>query len=121
MPWRPFHARPDLPMRSLAPGRAAPRPGLAAAEKAPGARLDRYGDPLPPGAVARLGSLRLVVAAGAYAADAVTFSPDGKLLASGGGDTPVSLWDVSTGREVRQLRGHEKEFDPSQYHNLSHA
>jgi dipeptidyl aminopeptidase/acylaminoacyl peptidase len=38
----------------------------------------------------------------------VTFSPDGKTLASGGRDMVVRLWDVATGREVRKLEGHEK-------------
>jgi WD40 repeat protein len=37
----------------------------------------------------------------------VAFSPDGRLLASGGADAKVKLWEVASGQEVRTLRGHK--------------
>jgi WD40 repeat protein len=37
----------------------------------------------------------------------LAFSPDGKLLASGGWSEPtVSVWDVATGKRLRQFAGH---------------
>ncbi len=36
----------------------------------------------------------------------VVFSPDGRLLASGGGDKRVRLWDPASGKQRRTLTGH---------------
>src|SRR5262249_24846208 len=72
-----------------------------AAETQTATRVDCFGDPLPAGAVARMGTTRL------RHADAVThvlFAPDGKTVASGGRDDTVRLWDVATGKLVRSLQ-----------------
>ena len=37
---------------------------------------------------------------------AVDFSPDGKIIATGGADRLVRLWDVETGKELRRFEGH---------------
>jgi WD40 repeat protein len=61
-------------------------------------RVDRFGDPLPDGAIARLGTIRLRPGNGTD----VTFSPDGKSLITCGTDLTVRTWDLSTGRLLRE-------------------
>jgi WD40 repeat protein len=49
----------------------------------------------------------LVNATGEGGVNSVAFSPDGKLLASGGWDDTVRIWDVATGKELRKLTAHK--------------
>jgi WD40 repeat protein len=72
--------------------------GAATAEKKP--RRDLHGEALPEGAVARLGSFRL-----RHTAD-VTFVaalPDGKKALTVSADHIVRLWELSTGKLLRQF------------------
>jgi WD40 repeat protein len=62
-------------------------------------RTDRYGDPLPPGAVARLGTIRLRQPGGVRG---IAYSPDGKHLASVG-DGTLRIWDARTGKQLHQF------------------
>src|SRR5439155_2021244 len=66
-------------------------------------RTDRYGDPLPEGAIARLGTVRFLHAG---IVRAVAFSLEGTTLASAGVDKMIRLWDVTTGKELQRLSGH---------------
>jgi hypothetical protein len=63
---------------------------------------DLWGDPLPAGALARLGTVRL--RHGGPVAS-VAFSPDGTSLISGGHDNTARLWNVASGGEVRRWEG----------------
>lgn len=63
----------------------------------PQPRVDRLGDPLPPGAVLRLGSMRLRAGGSVHL---LAFSPDNSKVAclSDG----LSVWDAKTGRLLRR-------------------
>lgn len=81
------------------PARAEP-PAVKASAPAEARHTDRYGDLLPEGALARLGSLRW--RAGAQV-DWLTWSPDGKVLGAVA-DGDVCLFDVATGKLTKRIR-----------------
>jgi len=66
---------------------------------APKARSDAFGDPLPDGAVLRLGSMLFRHAElGPFA-----LLPDGKSVLTSGSDHQLRTFDLSTGRETRKI------------------
>jgi WD40 repeat protein len=88
-----------LALAGGAPASAALPDGLSAAGKyAP--RTDRHGDPLPEGALARLGTERLRHAG---LVREVFFSADGKRLVSAGAEGTVRVWDAQTGRALSRF------------------
>lgn len=75
--------------------------GVARSDETKTPRTDLYGDPLPPGAIMRLGTNRLRHPR--YRWVALAFSRDGKHLISCGWHE-VRVWDAATGRLVRRTR-----------------
>ncbi len=69
------------------------------------AATNRAGDPLPSGALLRLGTTRL--RAGSTILQ-TAYSPDGRLLASIDGDGDLDLWDAATGRQRLSIALNEK-------------
>ena len=63
-------------------------------------RSNGYSDPLPQGAVCRLGTTRW-----RHKSDVALarFSPNGKVLATAGESTTIRLWDVATGKQLHEL------------------
>ena len=83
--------------------------------------VDQYGDLLPEGAVARMGSVRFHHQGGVIAA---AFSPDGKTLVAAGfgdgvaagvgngnGGLSLRFWETDTGKEVGRLDLQEFELN----------
>jgi WD40 repeat protein len=79
------------------PGQAQP-PNPSAEDPAP--KVDRLGDPLPPGARARLGTSRFRQNG---TIQFVGYSADGRMLLAAGTDQTLRFWDSRTGKELRRL------------------
>ncbi len=101
------HASDDL--TPAAPPQAAAGSAAVAEQTSPDSgassddvTTDRYGDVLPPGAIARLGTSRL---RHAQMVRCVAFSPNGRIIASGGLDGVIRLWDPETGKDRGTLTG----------------
>jgi RNA polymerase sigma factor (sigma-70 family) len=88
---------PDAGPPGRAPAEWAALPPKPAPQRAD--RRDAYGDPLPEGVRARLGTSRLRPS---YEIYNLAFAPDSKTLATGGYEC-VHIWDAATGQTVRSL------------------
>jgi WD40 repeat protein len=79
-------------------------PGLPARAAAPVTQgdgkdgVDRYGDPLPPGAVVRLGTVRY-----RFGGHGAAFLPDRRTVVSVPPGNAIILWDARTGRLLREI------------------
>ena len=75
-------------------------PDKAKSDKAE--RADLYGDPLPPGALLRMGTVRF---RNRDILLNIAYSPDGKLLAAAGYNGAILLYDAATGTKRRRFQG----------------
>jgi RNA polymerase sigma factor (sigma-70 family) len=97
---------------------AAPPQAKAAPESkkpaAPRVRTDRHGDPLPDGALARLGTVRW---RHGFFVQALAYSPNGKMIAAVGAGRAITLWDAASGKEIHQFpngdQPHSLAFSPN--------
>jgi WD40 repeat protein len=62
--------------------------------------VDRYGDLLPPGTVARMGTIRFRHGGPVSFAG---FSADGKILISAGQEQAIRFWELATGKELLEI------------------
>jgi WD40 repeat protein len=86
---------------------------LSAADPKP--KTDQLGDPLPEGAIARLGSSRLRHAPTVMF---LSYSADGKVIASGGQDGAVRVWDMTNGKSLAVLGADPKAGIPTTFRYL---
>src|SRR5262249_42739972 len=72
-------------------------------ETRPAPKLDVYGDPLPNGAISRMGTVRFRHGG---RITQIAFSPDGKTVYSASPDDKVvRAWETASGRELKQFAG----------------
>ena len=121
----PPAAPPAPPVEEAPPPAPQPADAKSVEEPAAKAATDLQGDPLPADAVLRIGTVRLRHGG---PVGGIAFSPDGKTVATGGGfsDNVIRLWDTTTARELRSIKGHTYNitglaFTPDGKHLLSSA
>ncbi len=91
--------RPEDKLESVTEG-AAREADLPRAERDVRARTDRFGDPLPPRAVARIGTVRWWCG---KSHGPLAFAPDGKSLALCENRGVVRFLDTTTGKELQRI------------------
>jgi WD40 repeat protein len=77
-------------------------------------RCDFYGDPLPAGALVRMGSVQL-----RHPQATVAFGANSKTLISAGPDRTIRFWDRSTGKETRRGRLPEQKSSDTRFDSLN--
>jgi RNA polymerase sigma factor (sigma-70 family) len=93
------------PYKAASASRGQPQPTAESRQT----KADRHGDPLPPGALARLGTTRWRHSSFA-GGSSVWFAEDGKSLLSANHLGEVVQWDAATGRKVRRILPEDPEI-----------
>src|SRR6185436_1125813 len=65
-------------------------------------KTDLYGDPLPPGAVARLGTTRF--RHGGWYLKHVAFLPDNETMVTVADGEAIVFWEAKSGKRLREIR-----------------
>ena len=97
------HAGVRQQVESAKPMPALLQPPIAQQPKAIENRLDHFGDPLPAGVLARMGTVRFRHAGSIYG---YAFLPDGKSIIAASRDGALCQWDIATGKPMRRFAGH---------------
>ena len=87
-----------LPLLAFAQEPHAPKEQTK--QDSPKPRIDLYGDPLPEGAVARLGTVRFRHQGPVLS---IAYAPDGRIIVSASRDGTIRLWASATGKELRRF------------------
>lgn len=85
-----------------------PNPAPVAVARPPSTPVDRFGDPLPRYARARMETVRFNE--GAFIVKQALYTPDGRSLVTVSENHAVHVWDVATGRVVRTIGNPESRF-----------
>src|SRR5262245_54514839 len=81
-------------------------------EEKPNQHTDRYGDPLPEGAIARMGTLRFRYE---KPISEIVFAPDGKTFAAAIRDGTICLCETTTGKKLLCFKQDQQEFTSPAY------
>jgi WD40 repeat protein len=94
-------AKPQAASAAKDPKATVGSEGQAKNEPAKPVRTDLYGDALPEGAIARMGTIQLWHHS-IYGDIPAAFSPDGKVLTTAGTKS-LRMWDMNTGKQLREI------------------
>ncbi len=98
---QPVEPRPEAePTPSAQAALPGQPPTAKKADPAATAKKDLYGDPLPAGAVVRLGTTRYRQDSPIYR---IAFTPDGKNIVTDSEDSILRVWDADAGRVIRRI------------------